>query len=161
MPSNLVLPGQQVAVSEEGEAQAGTIESDGAVVATVAGSVFIDPQNYGISVKAARPLSSLRPGDRVTGLVHDIYDTVALVEFLPDASGPERKAYHNRFAYLRISEVSRSYVESFRDVLRIGDVVAARVKEIKPLGIYLSIMDRDLGVVKARCTVCRRDLVPA
>jgi len=156
--SKLVVPGQQIAVSEEGEASTGAMESDGAVYATVAGNVIVDPQTYAISVKSPRSLVPLREGDIVNGLVHDIYDTVALIEFEPVASSGERKSYTNRFAYLRISEVSKGYVENFRDVLRIGDVLLARVREIKPLGIYLSIMDSGLGVVKARCSVCRHEL---
>jgi exosome complex component CSL4 len=156
--SKLVVPGQQIAVSEEGEAASGAMESEGAVYATVAGNVFVDPQTYAISVKSKRSLVRLREGDIVNGLVHDIYDTVALIEFEPVAINGERKAYTNRFAYLRISEVSKGYVENFRDVLRIGDVIIAKVREIKPLGIYLSIMDPALGVVKAKCSNCRREL---
>lgn len=156
--SKLVYPGQQIAVSEEGEAAAGAVESDGAVYATVAGKVVVDPQTYAISVKSPRSLVPLREGDIVNGLVHDIYDTVALVEFEPVAANGERKSYTNRFAYLRISEVDRGYVENFRDVLRIGDMIVARIREIKPLGIYLSIMDSSLGVVKARCSACRREM---
>jgi len=158
LDSKLVYPGQQIAVSEEGEAASGAMESDGAVYATVAGNVIIDPQTYAISVKSAHPLVPLREGDVVNGIVHDIYDTVALIEFEPVPTNGERKCYTNRFAYLRISEVSKGYVENFRDVLRIGDVLVARVREIKPLGIYLSIMDSNLGVVKAKCTLCRHEL---
>lgn len=156
--SKLVVPGQQIAVSEEGEASTGAMESDGAVYATVAGNVVIDPQTYAISVKSSHSLIPLREGDVVNGLVHDIYDTVALIEFEPVPTNGERKSYTNRFAYLRISEVDKGYVENFRDVLRIGDVIVARVRELKPLGIYLSIMDSNLGVVKARCSACRHEL---
>lgn len=155
---DFAIPGQQLAVSEEAVASAGTYEADGAICAAVAGKVRLDPQNYAVSVSPAKRLSALAAGDRVTGLVHDVYDTVALVEFLPQEGVGERKAYYNRFAYLRISEIEKGYVESFRDVLRIGDVIAARVKEVKPLGIYLSIIDSELGVIKARCTVCRHVL---
>ena len=159
MPSGLVVPGQQIAVSEEGVAAAGATEADGIIYSTVVGRTFVDPHTYAISVKKPqRALVSLKEGDLVRGLVHDIYDTVALIEFLPLEAPHERKAYTNRFAYLRISEVSRNYVENFRDVLRIGDFLVAKVKEIKPLGIYLSIMDPKFGVVKARCGYCRREM---
>jgi exosome complex component CSL4 len=158
MNPEFVVPGQQIAVSEEGEAAQGAMESDGIIYATVPGNKVIDPQTYAISVKSKMPLVPLKEGDLVNGIVHDIYDTVALIEFEPVANG-DRKSYTNRFAYLRISEVSREYIENFRDVLRIGDVMVAKVKEIKPLGIYLSIIDSKLGVVKARCSQCRHVLV--
>lgn len=158
MKPEFVVPGQQIAVSEEGEASTGAMEHDGAVYATIAGNKFIDPQTYAISVKSPRLLVPLKEGDVVNGIVHDIYDTVALIEFEPITPNGERKCYTNRFAYLRISEVSKAYIENFRDVMRIGDILVARVKEIKPLGIYLSIIDSSLGVVNARCSACRHEL---
>ena len=158
MSSKFVLPGAALAVSEEGVAAAGTAEADGVIYSTIAGEPVTDPQTYSITVRARKALSPLKQGDDVFALVHDIYDTVSLVEFLPIAGSNERKSSYNRFAYLRISDVSRDYIENFRDVLRIGDVIRARVKEIKPLGIYLTVNSPELGVVKARCTVCRKPM---
>lgn len=157
MKNSITFPGTVLATSEEGAASRGTFDSDGTIISTVAGKSGIDSTTYDISVTPFKQVTPLRAGDLVKGLVHDIYDTVALVEFLP-VGNKDRKAVSNRMAYLRISEVSRDYVENFRDVLRIGDVILARVKEVKPLGIYLSIIDRDLGVIAAKCTYCRREL---
>ncbi|MEW5955583.1 MAG: exosome complex RNA-binding protein Csl4 [Candidatus Micrarchaeota archaeon] len=157
----MILPGEFLAVSEESVGGQGTFEEkDGRIYSAVAGRKAADSRARSVSVQAQVNVRPLAAGDYAYGLVHDLYEMVALVEFSPVSRKGERIASHNNYAYLRISEVQRGYTERFRDWLRIGDVIKARVKEITSLGIYLTIADADLGVVKAFCTQCKHELEP-
>jgi len=157
----LILPGDFLAVSEESIGGQGTFEEkDGRIYASVAGKKVVDNRARSVLVEAPLNVRPLAVGDPVFGLVHDLYEMVALLEFAPFSRKGERIASHNNYGYLRISEVRHGYSEQFRDWLRIGDLVKARVKEITSLGIYLTIADADLGVIRAFCTQCKHELEP-
>ena len=151
----MALPGDFLGVSEEYVSGEATFEENGGIYAVALGKKHKDEHARKVWVeprKIARPLAA---GDIVYGLVQDVYDTVALVEIHPVAINGRTPAWDNRMAYLRISEVKQGYVEHFRDWIKIGDYLKARILEVKPLGTYLTIKDRDLGVVKALCARCK------
>ncbi len=154
-----VVPGDSIAFSEEFASGEGTFEEkDGSVVATRMGKASLDAKARSASVSSLVSTVPLKAGDLVYGKVQDLYDTVALVQFEPAPEKGIYRAASNTYAYLRISEVQRGFVENFRDVLRIGDFVRARIKEVTKMGIYLTMMAPDLGVVKAFCSNCRNPL---
>ncbi|MFQ5405706.1 MAG: exosome complex RNA-binding protein Csl4 [Candidatus Micrarchaeia archaeon] len=159
MVSRIVFPGECVAVSEEFAAERGTVETkDGKILSVCVGNAVLDSNKRSAGVKCAKLAERLSAGDLVYGSVQDVYDSVSLVRFQPVEENGVFKASSRTYAYLRISEIQRGYVESFRDVLKIGDYIRARVKEITPLGVYLTVMDVDLGVVRAHCSKCRAHL---
>lgn len=145
--------GDFVATSEELAPSEGVVEEDGSIYASVPGERVID--QLAVSVRNPKAARGLRKGDVVYGLVQDTYESVSLIEFEPvDKS----IAVPNNFAYLRISEVQKRYTESFAECLRIGDFIKAKIVEVKPLGIYLTIAWPELGVVKAYCSQCRTEM---
>ena len=156
-------------VSEEFVGGPGTFEEDGKIYAVAAGASGEDSQRR-LAVGAPRTVRPLAHGDLVYGIIQDLYDSIALVEFalVPQQaeksaadsnSGKVFPASESRMAFLRISELTQGYVERLRDHIRIGDMLRARILEVKSLGIYLTIKDRDLGVVRAFCSYCRTELV--
>lgn len=156
----MILPGEFLATSEESVGGQGTFEEEGKLFAAVEGKQVADNRARSVSVATPTVVRPLAAGDYAYALVHDLYESVALMEFEPVSRKGERIASHNNYAYLRISEIQRGYTEHFRDFLRIGDVVKARVKEITSLGIYLTIADSELGVVKSHCARCKAELEP-
>ena len=155
---DLVFPGELLATSEECVGEKGVFEEDGRLFAAVEGKRSLDSRTRSVVISAPLQVRPLAAGDYVYGLVHDLYDSVALMEFHAVSGEGERIAQHNNYAYLRISEIQRGYTEQFRDWLRIGDVVKARIKEITSLGIYLTIADSELGVIRGFCTQCKTEL---
>lgn len=156
MTENFVLPGNSLGISEEGAPGNGAFEEDGTIYASVVGAQQVDSQRR-LSVKAVKELRALRQGDEVYAVIHDIYDQIALVE-ITTAPADCRIAVGNTYAFIRISEIQRGFVDRFRDYLRIGDVLKARIKDVTPLGTYITIMDQGLGVVQGFCTKCRTQL---
>ena len=147
-----VMPGEFLAVVEEFEPSQGAFEEHGKVYAAIPG--YAKTEAHQASVTNGKAVQKLKRGDTVYAIVRDVYEQIALLEFQPLTP----KAATNTYAYLRIANVQRGYTESFRDVFRIGDYVKAKVAEVKPLGIYLTMAEPGLGVVRAFCASCRAEL---
>ncbi len=154
----MTLPGEVLGVSEEFVAGPGTVEEDGKIIAIAAGEGKTDALEHKLWVDARKIARPLAPGDPVYGIVQDLYESIALVEFQAMPQGGELPSSESRMAFVRISELDDGYVERLRDYLRIGDVIRARVLEVKALGIYLTLKDRELGVLRAFCSVCREEM---
>ncbi len=155
--NEIVYPGSFLCYSEEFEPAENAFEDvDSRVFATVVGVKRESKPDRSVSVTPAAPAKRLiRVGDLAYARVEDLYEKVALLSMQPAS---KHVAAFDNFAYLRISEVKRGFVESFRGYLGIGDFIKARVVEVNPLGVYLSIADPSLGVIKAFCSNCRREL---
>ncbi len=150
----LTLPGEFAGIAEEIAADKNTFEENGSIYSSVVGSPAINKAKRFVSVLAAKKVKPLSPGDVVIGIVSEIYDQIAQVR-INRVEGKERTAVHSIVAFIRISEIMKSYVENFRDHLKTGDYIRAEVINITDLGTYLSILKPELGVVKAFCSHCR------
>ncbi|MBI4406767.1 exosome complex RNA-binding protein Csl4 [Candidatus Micrarchaeota archaeon] len=150
----LTLPGEFAGIAEEIAPDKNTFEENGNIYSSVIGLPVINKAKRSVSVQAFNKVKPLSPGDIIVGFVSEIYDQIAQVRII-SVEGRERTAVHNVVAFIRISEIIKSYVENFRDHLRTGDYLRAEVIEITDLGTYLSISKPELGVVKAFCSRCR------
>lgn len=157
MKERLVVPGDFLCYSEEYSPAGHAFEDrEGKVFSSVVGRERSSDAQRSVGVASLRAKRPLKAGDLVYARVEDLYDTVALTRMKPVAPGI---APNSDSAFLRISEIRRAYVESFRGNLGIGDVLVARVKEVKPLGVYLTVIENDLGVLRAFCSQCRREML--
>ncbi len=154
--NQLVLPGDEVAISEEFSPGEGTFEKNGMVFAAVLGKLQMDMKNRVVHVRALNPLVVLRKGDVVYGTVTDIRSPIITVRILK-ARGSDRSIAGDNVASLHISKVSKAYTTDIRKELRIGDIVKAGVMQVKP-SIQLETSHPDLGVVRAECRKCRTPL---
>ncbi|MFH1200143.1 MAG: exosome complex RNA-binding protein Csl4 [Candidatus Micrarchaeota archaeon] len=155
MASEVAVPGEFLGFEEEVIGDANTFVENGKVYSFLAGEKKVTGGKAVISPKkSVRPLNA---GDIVYGRVQDIYDSVSLIEI---AAEPEAKriAIGASYAFLRISELDNRYVNSFREYIRIGDIMRLKVIEITPLGTYLSVNESGLGVLSAYCSYCRTHL---
>jgi exosome complex component CSL4 len=150
-----VTPGEQLAFEEEYIGGKGTFTEKGVIYSSIKGEKIEDSKSRMVSVKG-KCFELIRPGDVVVGTVSTISKQMASVEYVT----PENKfkSYPSIRTFLRISELSTDYAESMRSYITIGDIIKARVIEIKTLGIYLTIKQPELGVVRTFCTNCRSEL---
>jgi len=154
--AELIFPGKEIAVTEEAQPSRGTVEENGMVYAAVVG----EPKLYGgmASIANAKMPRLLAKGDLIVGKIEDLFDNVALVSFQPlekNIASPADRAF------LRITEIkgrAGGFVENFNEFVRIGDLIRARVIEVTDLGVYLTLTESGLGVLKAFCTTCRLEL---
>ncbi len=154
--NEIVNPGDKLAAEEEMVGEDNTFAEDGFVHAAVTGEAEKDEANRAVRVKTkGRSARAIKPGDIIHGKVENIYDKVSLIHFEPEST---EYAYNRNRCYLRIREVSRGFAREFRDYFHIGDYLKARVVEVKPLGLHVSIKGDDYGVIRAYCPRDRSQL---
>ena len=152
----MVLPGDEIAVAEEFEPGEGTYERNGLVFAATPGVLFLDPENRVARVRPFNPPAELKVGDIVYGVVDDIRGMMATATVLA-IHGRTRQISGESEGTIHISNVSEEYTEDIRDMFRLGDIIRAKVIQVKP-SVQLTTAERNLGVVKALCSVCRGPL---
>mgnify|MGYP001090434237 CR=1 FL=1 len=156
MTEKIVLPGDTVGTSEEFVAGSGTYSEKGVIYASAVGIVETNKRDRTITVV---PKTSTPPvpkvGDIVIGRITDIKGSVALVE-IACIKGKEDRIASFEQAAIHISNVKMredGYVEYLDREFGYFDIVKARVIDVKTM--RLSTVDKDLGVLKALCSVCK------
>lgn len=156
MEAKMVLPGDEIAVAEEFEPGEGTYERNGLVFAATPGVLILDPENRVARVRAFNPPAELKVGDIVYGVVDDIRGMMATAT-ITAIHGRPRQISGESEGTIHISNVSEEYTEDIHDMYRLGDIIRAKVIQVKP-SVQLTTAERNLGVVKALCSVCRGPL---
>ena len=153
-----VMPGDDVCVIEEFMPGIGTYEDRGIVKAALIGITQVNMNSRTVSIKPlTKELRLPSRNDVVIGIVVLVKDEYSLVKILTDSSGVK---YQTPFtAILHISQVSNKFVRSLYDVVRVGDLVKAKVlNDFIPYN--LTIKEPKLGVVMAFCGKCGQVLKP-
>lgn len=153
MEAKMVLPGDQIAVAEEFEPGEGTYEHNGLVFAATPGVLQLDAHNRVARVRPFNPPAELHVGDIVYGVVDDIRGMMATAT-VDAIHGRARQISGENGGTIHISNVSEEYTEDIRDMYHLGDVIRAKVIQVKP-SLQLTTAEPDLGVVKALCGQCR------
>ena len=156
MEAKMVLPGDQIAVAEEFEPGQGTYERNGLVFASTPGVLQLDVQNRVARVRPFNPPAELQVGDIVYGVVDDIRGMMATAT-VSAIHGRDRQISGENEGTIHISNVSEEYTEDIRDMYHLGDIIRAKVVQVKP-SVQLTTAEPDLGVVKAFCGQCRGTL---
>jgi len=155
--NKIVLPGDQVSTSEELLPGDGTFEEDGIIRASRVGVFSIDEKHKKAVVK---PLTSvpteLKKNDLILAQVESIKSNMVVAEVL-HVIGKKRPISGDTNATLRVSEISTSYVKEPSTEFNIGDIIRAKVTQVKP-SLQITTRDKNLGVIKANCSNCRQIL---
>ena len=156
MERKMVLPGDQIAVAEEFEPGEGTYERNGLVFASTPGVLDLDAANRVARVRPFNPPAELHVGDIVYGVVDDIRGMMATAT-VSAIHGRTRQISGENEGTIHISNVSEEYTEDIHDMFRLGDIIRAKVIQVKP-SVQLTTAEADLGVVRAVCSTCRGPL---
>ncbi len=156
MEAKMVLPGDQIAVAEEFEPGEGTYERNGLVFASTPGVLQLDEINRIARVRSFNPPAELKVGDIVYGTVDDIRGMMATAT-VNAVHGKDRQVSGENEGTIHISNVSEEYTEDIHDMYHLGDIIRAKVIQVKP-SVQLTTAEPDLGVVKAFCGICRGPL---
>lgn len=155
---NIVLPGARLSTSEELLSGEGTFEEEGVIRAARVGNYIVDEKHRKAMVK---PLTSipilLKKGDIVLAEVRFIRSSMIIADVI-HVKGKNRGISGDRNGTLRVSEISQSYVKDPATEFSVGDIIRAKVTQVKP-NIQLETKDRNLGVIKGLCTKCRNPLI--
>ncbi len=150
------VPGKLLGTEEEFLAGANTVQEGSDIYASVIGSADFREKIAKVRQAVLVP-TALKPGDIVIGRIEEIFEPVALISvgLLKDEKNGTRQLALPGYAVLHASRVKNGYVKNIHDEVKIGDILRARVEELKKDDVALTIKDDDLGVIKAFCTQCR------
>ena len=155
---DIVVPGEQLCVIEELSPSRGTYEKEGVVFAAAPGAVSMDLKERSISVlppdgkmKLALPVA----GDILMGEVINAYEQRAEVNIV---RRNDHDFHSGLVSEIHISNVTRRFVKSMHDVLKVNDIIRAVALNTHELPIELSVVGPDLGVVFAQCSKCGNPL---
>ena len=126
MSSELVFPGDEVAIEEEYMGGEGTFSEDGTVYASQVGVLELDDEECIARVVSPNPPNVLKEGDIVYAVVADIRNTMATADVIAK-EGTERNLGGETYATIHVSKISPKYTDDVSKELRKGDMIRARV----------------------------------
>jgi len=152
---DFVVPGEEIGVIEEFLPGEGTYVDGSSVRSMILGRAVLDILERKVKVYPlirGGPLVVER-GDTVLGEVIGMKKDVAvvLIRRVEDKNLVLNKPIHGM---LHISQVSDKFIEFLSDVVRVTDILRAKVINSK-VPYQLSIKERGLGVVTAFCPNCQ------
>ncbi|MFQ5910991.1 MAG: exosome complex RNA-binding protein Csl4 [Thermoplasmata archaeon] len=149
----LVLPGDELAVSEEYIAGEGTLDENGKIYASTVGILELDSRERALRVRAFNPPITLKKGDDVIAVVTGTRESMGTAEVIR-VEGKERAVSGETDGSIHVSKVSSSYTKSVKGEFRIGDFIRAKVIQTEP-SLQLTTSGRNYGILKAYCHRCR------
>ena len=143
-----VYPGLLVGTEEEYEPGEGTYLENGQIYSLLFGKKEI--KNRKITIKQERKLINFFVGQKVIGRVDYIIEPIAIVKVIDDRTNKDyRFIYTGENFVLRIENIKRGYIKRVSDEYKVGDIIKAKIIEIKNGEYQLSTVDDDCGVIKA------------
>jgi exosome complex component CSL4 len=155
--NKVILPGEQVATTEELMPGEGTYEDNGVIRASRLGIYEIDTKNRQAIIK---PLTSIpieiKKGNIVLAKVNSVRSNMVIADII-HVIGKNRQISGDTNGTLRVSEISNGYTKDPATEYSPGDIIRAKITQVKP-SLQLATKDKDLGVIKAMCSKCRKPL---
>ncbi len=147
-----VLPGDDICIIEEFMPGIGSFSKNGVVRAAWIGVTAADLNTRTVHVKPVHKFPQLPERNSVViGVVVLVKDEYAVIKIFEDLKG---NRYLNGFTgVLHISQASDTHVKDLYEVIRVGDVVKAKVLNNNP-PYNITIREPKLGVVLAFCGNC-------
>jgi exosome complex component CSL4 len=153
----IVYPGDEVGEAEEFLAGPGTYVEDHKILSAQIGELVFDSKEFMVYVKPAKPMNEVQNRDIVVATVDDLKSSMVTLD-IRRIEGKDREVMGETHAAIHVAKISHDYVRELDDVMRITDVVRAKVIQAAP-SIQLETRDDDLGVIKALCEYCRTPMV--
>ncbi|MEM3361891.1 MAG: exosome complex RNA-binding protein Csl4 [Candidatus Anstonellaceae archaeon] len=145
--AQIAYPGKYLGSEEEYEPGEGTYTKDGEIYSELFGIIKVE--NKKIFVQAKRPLVDFYIGQKVIGRVEMIIEPIALVKVITKTSENKRFSYQTQSFILKIENIKNGFVKKVSDEYKVGDIIKAKIIELKNGEYHLSTKDEDCGVIKA------------
>jgi exosome complex component CSL4 len=152
-----VLPGDELAVSEEFLPGPHTYENSGKIRALAVGTVSKDIKNMEISVVPSATPEAIKVDDWVTGQVEAVQANSANLKIYFLNGKPTYRDFSGMISLRGLMGGGRGARRS--TPVKSGDVVRCRVYSLMNGIIHLTVDEPDMGVVAALCGNCGRPLL--
>lgn len=156
---DFVVPGEFLATAEEFMPGEGAYEEDGEVYSSCTGVVLVDVRTKRISVFPRTTVPpELKRGDIIVGRIEEVRDQVANVHIGILRGREDRQLPLPDIGTIHVSQVRGSYVKDLTREFKLGDIVRARVANVRRGTVQLTTAGDDLGIIMAACSKCRTPL---
>ncbi len=157
MDKKLVVPGDFIGTEEEYLAGEGTFSENERIYANIAGEAGDEQHKLFVSQK--KSLHALGIGTMVVGRVENIVEPIALVSIASGSGASENRfGETSDYAVLHASMIRKGYVKNVRDEYKIGDIIRAKIVDIRNGEFRLSTDADECGAIKAFCGKCRHPM---
>jgi exosome complex component CSL4 len=154
---NFVSPGEKLGVIEEYIPGVGIYVEDGTLYSSTVGRVAYNQAKRELQVTSqTQQLLLPQVGDIVSGEVTSGQDKTLTITILKIR---DRRVSTPLTGIMHISDVSRGYVKTMKDLFKPRDFIRAKVISTKNREVHLSTNNRELGVFHASCIHCGNDLI--
>ncbi|MCX6801320.1 MAG: exosome complex RNA-binding protein Csl4 [Candidatus Diapherotrites archaeon] len=156
--ARIVFPGEFITTEEEFAPGRNTFEEGGIIRASIIGEADFDDLNKEVKVKG-KSITKLRTGDIVTAKIMSVRESkvsVGIVSVENETLG--KKVLSVMSAMIPVRNVSNAYVTDLTDFFKVGDIIRAKVAMANDLAVDLQTNEKGLGVIKAYCHNCRKEL---
>lgn len=144
----IVVPGQEIGTEEEFAAGEGTYADNSLIYAATAGVLV--SANRTLSVLAKSAPKNPYTGMKLICKIENIVEPIAIVSpYELQGDKMHRLASNGANMILRASNIKKGYVKNVRDEYKIGDIIRAKIVEIKNGEYQISTDDEDCGCIKA------------
>jgi exosome complex component CSL4 len=152
-----VFPGEKLGVIEEYIPGAGIYVEDGTLFSSIIGRVAYNKTRRELQVTPrTQQLQIPQVGDIVSGEVTNVQDKTLTVKLLKIR---DRRLSNPLTGIMHISDVSRGYVKTMRELFKPRDFIRAKVISTKNQEVHLTTNNKELGVFHAFCIHCGNDLI--
>ncbi|MCX6769327.1 MAG: exosome complex RNA-binding protein Csl4 [Candidatus Micrarchaeota archaeon] len=155
MDKKLVAPGDCIGTEEEYLPGAGTFIDKEKIYSTLSGDLVDNAKT--LSVAQKRPLAAFGIGTIIVGVIENVVEPIALVS-MQEGSGHQRFGGNPDYAVLHASMIKRGYVKNVSDEYKIGDIIRAKIADMRNGEMRLSTDSDNLGAIKAFCSKCRHGM---
>jgi exosome complex RNA-binding protein Csl4 len=132
----LVLPGEHLLSAEEAEAGSNTYTDKDEIYSAA----------FGEGKSLIRPHVDMD----VYCMVMKTTDTKAICSCISKNELESKERSMEMTAVLPVRNLRKGYVNKVEDIVRIGDIIKAKISKVTKTGIDINMVGRDLGVVYAR-----------
>ncbi|HPM85852.1 MAG: exosome complex RNA-binding protein Csl4 [Candidatus ainarchaeum sp.] len=155
LKEKIILPGEKIGAEEEYVSGENTFVRDGQIFSKTIGKLIINHETKEARIDGKK-IEELSFGDIIVGKVTLVKESSAVIELI--SAEDDKRITGIKVAQLPIRNVSNEYVKDLKTMLKIGDYIRARIVMSSPLAIDLTTKEKGLGVIKAYCSKCRKEM---
>jgi len=134
----------------------GTYEHDGVIYASAIGELKLDEKNKIARLAFDNPPMTVFDGDKVFCEVTDVRPAMVVCNIV-GIDGVKRAVSGETSGTIHVSRIANKYVEDASEEYKQTDILRAEVTQSKP-SIQLTTVNPHLGVIMARCRICREPM---
>lgn len=157
MEKKLVLPGDHLSSAEESETGENTYSENDEVYSAALGENISAPGHAAVRGRG-RKLKVPGVGTEVYCLITKTGPNKAIGVCITADEVEGRGRGLEMDGVLLVTAIRRGYVRDIRDEVKIGDIIKAKVQEVRRNELAISIFDPQCGVVAAFCPKCRQKM---